>query len=51
MEVNAQLAIDILEYNRKNLYDAIHFLTKPRNMKLYLDGYIFDEDKSVKMCV
>ena len=48
MEVNAQLVIDILEYHRRNLYDAIHFLTKPRNMKLYSDGYIFDEDKSVK---
>ena len=48
MEVNAQLVIDMLEYHRRNLYDAIHFSTKPRNMKLYSDGYIFDEDKSVK---
>lgn len=48
MEVNAQLVIDILEYHRRNLYDAIHFSTKPRNMKLYSDGYIFNEDKSVK---
>lgn len=48
MEVNAQLVIDILEYNRENLYDAIHFSTKPRNIKLYSDEYIFDEDKSIK---
>ena len=48
MKVNAQMITDILNRHGEDLYDAIHFSTKPRGMELYSDGYIFDENQSVK---
>lgn len=48
MDINTRLMTEILEYHRENLYDAIHSSTRPSNMKLYMNGYIFDEGRSVK---
>ena len=48
MNINTRLMTDILEYHREDLYDIIHSSTRPSNMKLYMNGYIFDEDRSVK---
>ena len=47
MEVNSSLVRSIIELNIENLYDAMHFSVTPKKRQ-YSDGYVFDEDKSVK---
>lgn len=45
MKVNASLVRSIIELNIEDLYNAVHLTTPKRR---YSDGYVFDEDKSVK---
>lgn len=47
MKVNASLVRSIIESNIENLYDAMHCSIAPKTRR-YSDGYVFDEDKSVK---
>lgn len=47
MKVNAQLMRSIIEWNIENLYNAMHLSATPKKRR-YSDGYVFDEDKSVK---
>ncbi len=47
MKVNASLVRSIIESNIENLYDAMHRSVTPKTRR-YSDGYIFDENKSVK---
>lgn len=47
MKVNVQLARSIIEFNIENLYNATHRSITPKTRR-YSDGYVFDEDKSVK---
>ena len=47
MKVNAQLMRSIIEWNIENLYNAMHLSATPKKRQ-YSDGYVFDEDKSVK---
>ena len=46
MKINASLVRNIIEINIEDLYNAIH-LTTPKK-RMYSDGYVFDENKSVK---
>ncbi len=46
MKVNASLVRCIIELSIEDLYNAMH-LTTPKKRR-YSDGYVFDEDKSVK---
>lgn len=47
MKVNASLVRSIIEFNIENLYEAMHRPITPKTRR-YSDGYVFDEDKSVK---
>lgn len=47
MKVNASLVRSIIEPSIENLYDAMHRSITPKTRR-YSDGYVFDEDKSVK---
>lgn len=47
MKVNASLVRSIIEVNIENLYEAMHRPITPK-ARQYSDGYVFDEDKSVK---
>lgn len=47
MEVNALLVRSIIESNIEDLYNAMHRSVTPKTRR-YSDGYVFDEDKSVK---
>lgn len=47
MKVNASLVRSIIGFNIENLYNAMHRSITPKTRR-YSDGYVFDEDKSVK---